>query len=474
MSVNISRSGSLAQIRIFPKQRAFLESKCDEVLYGGSAGGGKSQALLLFALKRRLEHPGTAGIIFRKTYPELERSLIRESHKIFKLFGAKYNDQKHVWTFPNMSVQEFGHLDSDKSVFEYQSAEYNDIGFDEATHFNEFQLTYMKSRLRTSTHGCQSLMRYATNPGGIGHGYFVRNFIKPYEREKIWAKTDDEGRVTRYTFIPAKVYDNPALMENDPGYVSRLKSLPEKQRMALLDGRWDIFEGQFFTEFNPELHVLKIPRVPDSYTLKYISMDWGFAEPACVLWHEVTPLGRIFTYRELYCTRRSPKELAYDILSLSPSSERYEAMYIPPELYGKKTETDGGGEPIADLLQQGLEGRVRLEKANNARIPGWIKMREYMELAPDGSPWWQISPSCTNLIRTLHELIHDEKKPEDLDTEGEDHAADACRYGLVSLRDVPKAVITPFKSNYDRIFGTKREVRSPMSFGVMPGGRGGY
>ena len=451
-----------------------MSSECDEVLYGGSAGGGKSIALLLFALKRRLQHPGTAGIIFRRTYPELERSLIRESHKLYKQFGGKYNDQKHAWTFPNGSIQEFGHLDSDKSVYEYQSAEYNDIGFDEATHFNEFQISYMHSRLRTSIPNCKSLMRYGTNPGGIGHGYFVRNFIKPSETQKIWTKLDDQGKPTTYTFIRAKIYDNPALMENDPGYVSRLKNLPEKQRMALLDGRWDVYEGQFFTTFDPQKHVLPTPRIPESYTLKILSLDWGYAQNAAVYWHEITPMGRIYTYRELYVTQRSPKELALDILHLSPGSEKYQYMAIPPELYGKKVETDGGGETIADLMQQVFEGRIILFKANNARVPGWIKMREYMELAPDGSPWWQISPSCTNLIRTLPELIHDEKKPEDLDTEGEDHAADACRYGLVSLRDVPKAVITPFKSNYDRIFGTKREVRSPMSFGVMPGGRGGY
>lgn len=478
MAATIERNGALAKIQIFPKQHQFLSSECDQVLYGGAAGGGKSIALLLFALKRRLEHPGTSGILFRRTYPELERSLIRESRKIYPQFGAKYNEQKHAWSFPNGSIEEFGHLESDKSVIEYQSAEYNDIGFDEATHCTEYQITYMQSRLRTSVPNCKSLMRYATNPGGVGHGYFVRNFIKPAEVQKIWSKTDDEGRVTTYTFIPAKVNDNPALMDNDPGYIVRLKNLPEKLRLALYDGRWDSYEGQFFPEFSQDLHVLKEPRIPDSFTLKFLNMDWGFAEPAAVYWNEITPLGRIFTYRELYITQRSPQELAHDILALSPSSEKYMYMMIPPELFGKKVETEGGGEPIAELLQRGLEGRIRIDKANNARIPGWIKMREYMQKAPDGLPWWQISPTCANLVRTLPDMVHNtksQKNSEDLDTEGEDHAVDSMRYGLISLRDVPKAIMMPFKSNYERIFGVQKEVRMPVSHISLPGNlRGGY
>lgn len=414
----IQIAGRTATISIFPKQRQFIESKLDDVFFGGSVGPGKTYALLLLKLKRRMEHKNSHGILLRRSFPDLERSLIMESKKMYPLFGARYNDSKHVWTFPNGAVERFAHLDKDDSVYDHRSAEYHDVGIDEASLCSEFQIRYMTSRLRSSQADIKPILRLASNPGGISHGFLRRRYVTPYERNKVW--TDPETGKTM-SFIPAKITDNPALMKNDPGYVKRLQELPEKQRMMLLDGRWDVYEGQFWSEFSPDRHVLKEVRNPDSYTMKFLGIDWGYAEPACVLWFEVTPLGRVFIYRELYVTGRSPKELAHDILELSPKSEKYMYAMLSTEVFGKKVELEGGGEPIAKLMQDGLGTRVVLQRANNARVAGWTKIREYLGIAPDEYPWLQISPNCKNLIRVMPDMIHAEKKPEDME-EGEDHA----------------------------------------------------
>jgi hypothetical protein len=416
---SIKRDGSKAQIFLFPKQEQFIKSECDEVFFGGAAGPGKSYALLMLCLQRRLQHPKSTGLLLRRKFPELERSLIMKSRQYYPMFGAKYNGSNHTWRFPNGSVQEFGHMEHEHTVHDYQSAEYNDICFDEASHFSEFQIRYMLSRLRTGVPGCKSLFRLASNPGGVSHGFLKRRYVQPSKTQKIW--TDPETG-HRLTFIAARLRDNPALMDNDPGYEKRLRGLPEKQRRALLDGDWDVFEGQFFNEWDENLHVLKKAHAPSPNTQKFISVDWGFAAPAAVYWHELLPVGRVITYRELYVTLRSPKELGKDILDLTPEEEQgFRGVILPPETFGKKVELEDGGVPIADLMSQVLRQRFVILKANNARVAGWTKMREYMMMAPDGLPWWQISPACVNLIRTLPDMIYDDVHVEDMNSDGEDH-----------------------------------------------------
>lgn len=454
--------GTEVKINIFPRQADMINSDCDDLLYGGAAGGGKSAGLLLFGLKRRLENPKSTGILFRRTYPELEKSLIRKSFEIYPLFGARYNESKHRWTFPNDSVEEFGFCEKEADVYRYQSAEYDDIGFDEASHFTEFQITYLTTRCRSSNSAIKPLIRLASNPGNVGHAYLKARYIDPSVVNKKWF--DPETR-RWLTFIPAKLVDNPALSESDPGYTFRLKELrkvSEDKYLSLAEGRWDVFEGAFFAGFDPRpgfKYVLSQSRKPDTYTRKIIAMDWGYAEPCCVLWFEITPIGRIFIFRELYTTQKSPKELGNLIIEMTPADElaTTEFLCAPPELWGKKSEVEGGGETYEKLISEGLGGKLTMIKANNARKPGWTKVREFFAMANDGFPWVQISPDCIHLRRTLPGLIHDNNDPEDLNDSGEDHAADAMRYGLVAINLVPKSINTPYASGYHKIFGIKSE-----------------
>lgn len=464
--------GGKLHVNIWPKQHQFLGAETiDEVFFGGAAGGGKSEALLHFALQRRLKYPRSLGIIFRRKFPDLQKSLILRSKNYYGLAGGKYNESKHEWKFPNGSVQMFGFCKTDGDVYDHQSAEYQDMGFDELTHFTEFQFGYLTSRCRSSMPGVKALIRGASNPGNIGHIWVKKRYIDKAKTSNSWYNAEEHKSMA---FISSLIDDNPSLRLNDPTYEYRLRILGEKKYQALRFGNWDVFEGQYFDEWDGKLgqSVLTQPRIPERHHRKFLSMDWGFSNPSCVLWFEVTPSGRVFVYRELYTSRRTHKELAADILALCPDDEKYEGIYIPPELFGKKSEREGGGEPYSDEMQSVFKSRIGVLKANNARVMGWQKVRGYLQKAPDGFPWIQLGSDVLNLARTMPMMIHDENHPEDLDTDGEDHAPDAFRYGVVALNEIPKALVTP-TSFIDQVFGRRNDDSNAPSRLIIPG-RGGY
>lgn len=240
-------------------QTAFLASSAYEVLYGGAAGGGKTSALVVGPL-RFVGHPRFHAISFRRTFPELEKSLIEEARRIYPVVapGAKYNDQKKAWRFPSGAVHYFGHMEHNDSVELYKSAEFQWIGFDQLEDFTEYQYTYMLSRARSS-HGVPIRIRASANPGGIGQEWIMRRWApwldtrpgysgpraRPGEilwylntrHGEEWVPPRTPGALSR-TFIPARLRDNPKLMEADPDYEVRLLGLDPVSRARLLDGDW--------------------------------------------------------------------------------------------------------------------------------------------------------------------------------------------------------------------------------------------
>lgn len=424
-----------------PKQKIFLNASEFEVLYGGAAGGGKSDALLMFSIMRRMNIPKSKGLVLRRTYPELERSLILRSMEL--LSGrAKYSEQKHRWVFPNKSILEFGYCEQDDDVYKYQSAEYEDVCFDELTQFTEFQYTYLMSRCRTTKPDVLELIRGGTNPGGVGHGWVKERFIDvaPWGEVYTYEVEDDEGNKTQKTrrFIPARLKDNLHIKKS---YAATLSLLPEDQKRALRDGDWDVYEGQYFPEFarlkdGKPWHVVE----PSAVTLepgwrRFRSIDWGFKAPCCVLWHCVDPDGRIYTYRELYVTQKMASEVAKMMLEMS-EGETIDYTAASPDMWAKRGNDAIQGESIAETF---ANSGVYLTKADNSRVNGWTRMREYLGVAPDGLPWWQIFSTCRNLIRTLPALVYDKHRVEDVSDKCEDHAPEAARYGLMS-RPRPFAV----------------------------------
>ena len=431
-----------------PRQKLFMSRGEDEALYGGAAGGGKSDCAIAEAL-RQVHIPHYRGLILRKTYPQLSE-IIDRSREIYKSAypKAKYNEQKHCWTFPSGAKIYFGSLHHTKDRLNYQGKQYDFIDFDELTQFTWDEYNYLLSRNRPGGPGTRCYMRAQANPGGIGHGWVKERFINPAKpMTTIWENTKityPDGRtVTKKrsrVFVPSRVFDNKILMENDPDYVARLAAMPEAERKALLYGDWDSFSGQVFTEWrdNPDeydmrrnTHVINPFRVPDSWKI-YRGFDFGYAKPFSVGWYAIDHDGRMYRIRELYgCTgtpnegvRWEPSEIARKI---------YEIEKTDPNLKGKKIRgiadpsifDKSRGESIAEMMER---ERVYFEKGDNTRLAGKMQMHNRFAFDENGIPMLYVFNTCRHFIRTVPALVYDTVHVEDVDSTTEDHIYDECRY----------------------------------------------
>ena len=412
-------------------QSEFLARGEFEVLYGGAAGGGKSDALIVEAL-RQIKYPSYKGIIFRRTLPEAQE-LIDKSKLIYPQFDplCKWQEQKKEWHFSRGSVVRFRYLEHVGDETRYQGHEYQYIAFDELTHFMEKQYLYMQSRCRTSDPNIRCYIRAATNPGGPGHQWVKSRFIDIAKPGKTYI--DPETGLSR-AFIPAKVQDNPKLVQADPLYVRRLEALPEAERRALLDGDWDVFSGQVFNEFRARRHIIHPFEIPDSWT-RFVCMDWGFSKPYAVYWCAVDFDNVAYVYRELYgCkkgmpdtgTQETAREVAIHVKEIETPVETTSYRVADPAIWSK---TGHDGPSIGEAFG---EVGIHWARADNDRLQGkqqfHLRLRGYSE----EQPGLKIFSTCEHLIRTLPALCYDDKKVEDVDTTQEDHAYDALRYGLMS------------------------------------------
>ena len=410
-------------LSVTKKQKAFIDSECSEVLFGGAAGGGKSYGQMVDALLFALRYAGSKQLVLRRTYAELEKSLIRTSLALFPKDVYTFNSTSHTGKFKNGSVIDFGYCATERDVYQYQSAEYDVIRFDELTHFTEGQYVYLISRIR-GANSFPKQIKSTTNPGGIGHGWVKARFIDGAPPSTAFVGEDGMTRI----FIPSLIDDNPFLMRRDSGYKGRLLALPERERRALLHGDWNIFEGQYFTEFATRLHVIAPFEIPESWR-KYRTIDYGLDRLAC-LWVAISPDGVSYVYRE-YCESSLPiSAAAREILARTPEGESIYATLAPPDLWSRSQES---GKSKATLFS---EYGVNFTKTSNDRECGWLALKELL-LEREGGVRLKIFSTCTEIIRCLPALTVDKLRPTDCATEPHEitHAPDALRgYAIYRAR----------------------------------------
>ena len=426
-----------------PRQREFFRSTARHTAYGGARGGGKSFAMRRKMVLLAMRYPKLRLLLLRRTLQEL-----RENHLLplqSDLLGyADYKKEERTFLFPNGSRLSLGYCDSDSDMLQYQGAEYDVIGFEEATHFKEEWMIFISTALRTTKQDFSPRIYYTCNPGGVGHAYIKRLFI-----DRRFREGEDPGD---YCFIPARVWDNKVLMEADPNYVKRLEALPEHKRRAHLEGDWNVYEGQVFEEFRCDpthygdrlhTHVIDPFAPPTSWQL-YRSFDFGYAKPFSVGWWARDGDGRLYRILELYgCAPReanvgvrwTPEEIFREI-------RRMEAEH--PFLQGRPIQ--GVADPAIwdasrgeSIAETGERFGIYFERGDNRRVAGWMQIHNRLCFDERGVPMLYVFHTCREFIRTLPTLQYSRVHPEDVDSELEDHIADETRYLCMMVPIRPEA-----------------------------------
>ncbi|WP_102158698.1 phage terminase large subunit [Zhihengliuella halotolerans] len=424
----------------------------DELLYGGAGGGGKSRWARAELVRIALLIPGSRQVLFRRTFPDMIRSVEQPFTQEVPTRLASYNRSRHEFVFHNGSIIELAHLQREQDVAKYQGAEYQTIVFEEATHFTWGQYVYLKSRLRAAGKvaerlvelGMRPRMLLTANPGGVGHHWVKKRFVDPAPAETVFRARPSSADPTPGTrcYIPAKATDNPSL---NAEYIEVLNGLPENLRRALRDGDWNVLEGVRFAQWSEPHHVIKPEDLPMPALTgkKVIAVDYGYSAPFAAVWMCLLHDGLVVVYREEYATELTARQQAARILELSRAEEESTGEKIPvvmdPSMWrradaaAKKTlnkDMPPVGSPAHDYMK--VLGRVPV-KAVNARVHGAGLLDEKLRVQKDGFPRFLVYDTCRDTIRTLPALPRDKKNPEDVETTAEDHLYDAVRYGLMYL-----------------------------------------
>jgi hypothetical protein len=464
----------------FKRQVEFHHSHAKYRLFGGAAGPGKTKALLWEAIIQAHKVPQSDSLLLRRTYPELESSLLAYFRRdVPRKLYRSYNESKHVVTWLNGSTTRFGYCRNENDVYQYQGAEFLFIGLDELTHFTLKQWQFLTSRNRCPVPRSFACMAGASNPGNIGHAWVKALWVdhQPppgFERPELYDARE-------YDFIRAKLADNP-IYANDAAYHRTLEALPEHLRRAFLEGDWNVFAGQYFDVFEFGRHTVRAEELRlEPWWPRWISIDWGFQHPSAVYWHCAAPAAgsgqpsafshqnrrgdprsvesgtfaagpspharfssslsdscrltaessppaadsaRIITYREFVQSGLSPRMLAQGIAERS-GRERISDVFLSPDAFAHRTSEASIAEQLGEVLT--ASGLPRPAPADDDRIGGWQLMYQLLE-----SDAWLITENCAKLIDCLPQLVRDDRRVEDIRKVDGDDPADAARYGLVS------------------------------------------
>lgn len=406
-----------------PIQTRFLKEvfsqKYRRILFGGSAGVSKSHALRWLGHACCNQYPGFKALLLRRKFPQLEESHLSRVEAEAAQLSAHYAKTERRVDYPNGSRFKFGHCAERGDEVNYLSDEYDLILFDEQTTFEESQVVLISSRARTTRQGWQPLVVGGTNPGGVSANYCRSHYIDKNPDPKQYGRYNPDD----YCYIPGTLDDNPYLNES---YEKSLDDLPTELREAYRFGNWDIFPGQYFKEWRRSLHTTHYD-VPPAVE-RFCGLDWGYLRPGVCLWFAALPDGRLYVEDEYVFSETIASEVAREIRARSKRRGlRVRYTSADPAMWIRSGES---GESIAETFAR---AGWPLRQSKNERVNGWQRVRHWLRPDAEGKPLLQVSEhNCPYLTRTLPQLLSDEGKPEDVDTSGEDHAADALRYALMS------------------------------------------
>lgn len=429
--------------------------------------------------------PHYKALILRKTFPQLNELIDKSLNYYPRAYPkARYNASSHTWTFPSGAKIIFGAMQHTKDRVKYQGQAYDFIAFDELTHFTFEEYSYLFSRNRPNGPGTRVYIRGTANPGGVGHGWVKERFITagapmtPITEQVEWTEPDGKTvkREQKRIFVPSSVFDNPALLQNDPQYVQRLASMPEAERKALLYGDWDTFSGQVFTEWRNDpkhyadrlgTHVISPFRIPEHWRI-WCGLDWGYSRPFAVGWYAVDTEGRLYMIRELYgCTgapnvgvKWEPAQVAREIKRIESEDPNLKNRRIfrvgDPAIWGSD-----GTESIGSLMER---ERVYFEKGDHARIDGKMQLHHRLAFDEEGKPMLYVFDTCRHFIRTFPNLVYDETDVEDIDTHGEDHHYDQCRYVCMMNPIAARLKPVPEEKPYDPLERDEGQKYDPYAY----------
>ncbi len=505
-----------------PKQALLHASTAYELLYGGSAGGGKSEGCVLDTMLFCLRHPRVQAAIARRTKKELTQSIVLRLLAHLPKHLAVYNSQDGCVKFNNGSLIWLIYCDREHDVFKYQSAQFQLLSIDEASHYTDSMRIYLRSRVRSTVASVRPRVRYYSNPGNVGHAWLKDNFIDPspeltggrlikdyqiwtpsrtaeslaYENlmASAWGVTQ-QVRPRSRQFIPARLWDNLPLLQANPEYLLELLDQGTDNMRMLLLGDWDVWAGQMFGEFRKLRTVTADMIVSTNYPMGgsvpwhviptstwqvprgarvFGSVDYGYQAPWAFYLHATGLEHHIVTFHEDYRTRMRDEQQAQRIKEvIARGVENYERrrpggfqkpeyLVCDPSMWNSRSEM-GLAKSIAEVYQDIL-GPIGVHLVKGAsspgsRIAGVQRMKNALAEAPDGFPWWQMTENCPVLAKQIPTLPRDENNPEDVDTDAEDHAYDSCRYFLSSRPEFPQQLVVPTRVALTDFLATRHHQR---------------
>jgi hypothetical protein len=438
-----------------------------ELSYGGARFGGKTDAGLAWLVEPDfIKHPRYSGLVLRKNHTDLS-DWIERSKYAYQHLGMKITGNSSTGTilrFPSGAFIRTGHLKEEDAYEKYQGHEYHKMLIEELTQI-PYEAWYEKvlSSCRCTVEGLYPQCMTNWNPGGPGHLWVKRRFFDVAFNKPYLTNPDDPPEEHRWRiFIQAKVQDNPVGCKRDPGYVATLKAIKDpKLRAAWLEGRMDVFIGQYFEKWNQALHVLPADFPLKNWWNRYRFLDWGYSSPGYVGWGAIDDVGNHYIYRELKFQQAAAAVVARNVLSMTPGSEQIINTIADPSIWAKTQYGEYAQESNRSISHMLSDAGLFCVKGNNDRINGWMRMKELMYWDDQGvKPRLFVLDNCEYFKESIPTLVHDDKRPEDLDTNGEDHPADATRYWLMHTTGFSQrqpAPRTELETEFDKLWDPVQE-----------------